>query len=128
MTNNEAAELLNDIADRRLIIHVDGETKTMKQDYIDEALRLAIKALDIPNGGLNMDYISKDKAKDIISEFYGRSKEVDNTLAKIAARISEETAANVMEVKIYGIGVERCVCCGAIIPEGRMVCPICERR
>ena len=20
----------------------------------------------------------------------------------------------------------RCVCCGAIIPEGRMVCPICE--
>lgn len=21
-----------------------------------------------------------------------------------------------------------CVCCGAIIPEGRQVCPICERR
>lgn len=20
-----------------------------------------------------------------------------------------------------------CICCGAIIPEGRMVCPICER-
>ena len=20
----------------------------------------------------------------------------------------------------------RCVCCGVIIPEGRMVCPICE--
>ena len=20
----------------------------------------------------------------------------------------------------------RCVCCGAIIPEGRMVCPMCE--
>lgn len=20
----------------------------------------------------------------------------------------------------------RCVCCGAIIPEGRMVCPLCE--
>ena len=20
----------------------------------------------------------------------------------------------------------RCVCCGAIIPEGRMVCPICD--
>ena len=20
----------------------------------------------------------------------------------------------------------RCVCCGAIVPEGRMVCPICE--
>lgn len=21
-----------------------------------------------------------------------------------------------------------CVCCGAVIPEGRMVCPTCERR
>ena len=20
----------------------------------------------------------------------------------------------------------RCVCCGAVVPEGRMVCPICE--
>ena len=23
---------------------------------------------------------------------------------------------------------DRCVCCGEIIPEGRMVCPACERR
>lgn len=23
---------------------------------------------------------------------------------------------------------ERCVCCGEIIPEGRQVCPQCERR
>lgn len=22
----------------------------------------------------------------------------------------------------------RCVCCGAVIPEGRLVCPVCERR
>ena len=22
----------------------------------------------------------------------------------------------------------RCVCCGEIIPEGRQVCPICERK
>lgn len=22
---------------------------------------------------------------------------------------------------------DRCVCCGAIIPEGRMVCPQCEK-
>lgn len=27
---------------------------------------------------------------------------------------------------IYGL--DRCVCCGEIIPEGRMVCPVCERR
>lgn len=25
-------------------------------------------------------------------------------------------------------GSDRCVCCGEIIPEGRMVCPVCERR
>lgn len=74
-----------------------------------------------------MDYISKDKARDIVSAFYGRNETTNNTLAKIAARISEEPAAHVMEVKIFG-NVERCVCCGAIIPEGRMVCPICERR
>lgn len=23
-------------------------------------------------------------------------------------------------------GEDRCVCCGAVIPEGRHVCPICE--
>lgn len=23
--------------------------------------------------------------------------------------------------------MDRCVCCGAVIPEGRMVCPICEK-
>ena len=22
----------------------------------------------------------------------------------------------------------RCVCCGAVVPEGRMVCPQCERK
>lgn len=74
-----------------------------------------------------MDYISKDKAKDIISEFYGESESVNNVLARMSVRISEEPAAHVMEVKIFG-NVERCVCCGAIIPEGRQVCPICERR
>lgn len=74
-----------------------------------------------------MDYISKDKAKDIISEFYGESESVNNVLARMLVRISEEPAAHVMEVKIFG-NVERCVCCGAIIPEGRMVCPIFERR
>lgn len=23
--------------------------------------------------------------------------------------------------------MDRCVCCGAIVPEGRMICPICEK-
>lgn len=24
------------------------------------------------------------------------------------------------------VGGDRCVCCGEIVPEGRMVCPVCE--
>ena len=24
--------------------------------------------------------------------------------------------------------IERCVCCGAEIPEGRMICPSCEKK
>ena len=28
----------------------------------------------------------------------------------------------------YGQIVNRCVCCGAVIPEGRQVCPVCETR
>ena len=27
----------------------------------------------------------------------------------------------------YDHNVDRCVCCGAIIPEGRQVCPICDK-
>lgn len=25
------------------------------------------------------------------------------------------------------VGAETCVCCGTVIPEGRQVCPDCER-
>lgn len=42
---------------------------------------------------------------------------------------AEETAARMYEA-FYGQAIteNRCVCCGEIIPEGRMVCPNCERR
>ena len=30
--------------------------------------------------------------------------------------------------KLTIYGSDRCVCCGAVVPEGRMVCPSCERR
>lgn len=23
--------------------------------------------------------------------------------------------------------MDSCVCCGAVVPEGRMICPICEK-
>lgn len=32
------------------------------------------------------------------------------------------------EIQLYRPNVNRCVCCGEIIPEGRQVCPICEKR
>ena len=28
--------------------------------------------------------------------------------------------------ELFGANVDRCVCCGAIVPEGRQVCPNCE--
>jgi hypothetical protein len=35
----------------------------------------------------------------------------------------------VAEIPIdYSAMENTCICCGAIIPEGRQVCPICERR
>lgn len=29
---------------------------------------------------------------------------------------------------IEGTPPDRCVCCGEIVPEGRMVCPVCEQK
>lgn len=31
-------------------------------------------------------------------------------------------------VNLVDSTAERCVCCGAVIPEGRQVCPQCESR
>lgn len=33
-----------------------------------------------------------------------------------------------MDEKLKPPEVNRCVCCGAEIPEGRLVCPKCERK
>lgn len=30
--------------------------------------------------------------------------------------------------KILYVDADRCICCGAIIPEGRWMCPSCERK
>ena len=30
------------------------------------------------------------------------------------------------DIQLYRPNVNRCVCCGEIIPEGRQVCPNCE--
>ncbi len=30
--------------------------------------------------------------------------------------------------RLLHVTENRCVCCGEIIPEGRMVCPTCERK
>ena len=32
------------------------------------------------------------------------------------------------EINFYRRNVDRCVCCGDIIPEGRQVCPKCEAK
>ena len=30
--------------------------------------------------------------------------------------------------RIKAANEDRCICCGAIIPEGRLVCPLCEEK
>lgn len=58
-------------------------------------------------------------------------KDTDNIIGlkeDIISRI--EDIADVERVYVYGglTYADRCVCCGAIIPEGRQVCPICEKQ
>ncbi|PKM63308.1 MAG: hypothetical protein CVU97_01010 [Firmicutes bacterium HGW-Firmicutes-21] len=37
-------------------------------------------------------------------------------------------AENKIIIKARTDNAEHCVCCGAIVPEGREICPICESR
>lgn len=46
MTNKEASEILRHAANRRLMVHVNGGLHEMEPDEMDEALRLAIEALE----------------------------------------------------------------------------------
>ena len=46
MTNTEATTLLKRIADRRLMIHVNGTVMEAEHDEVQEALDLAIAALE----------------------------------------------------------------------------------
>ena len=41
-------------------------------------------------------------------------------------RDTQETLEDIRQ--IAGADENRCVCCGRVIPEGRQVCPLCERR
>lgn len=41
-------------------------------------------------------------------------------------RDTRETLEGIRQ--IAGTDENRCVCCGRVIPEGRQVCPLCERR
>lgn len=45
----------------------------------------------------------------------------DMTPEEIAVRIHRSFGGNLPS------RADRCVCCGEIVPEGRMVCPSCER-
>ena len=61
------------------------------------------------------------------------NRDFDLYLKRIAERTWCEYYGKTIEdfIKEYGKNfienVDTCVCCGAVIPEGRMVCPRCER-
>ena len=41
---------------------------------------------------------------------------------------AEEAMYAIQDAAGPDLDATRCVCCNAIIPEGRQVCPLCERR
>lgn len=41
-------------------------------------------------------------------------------------KIIDENVLKDVKKKRHGSGCDTCVCCGEIIPEGRMICPSCE--
>lgn len=43
-------------------------------------------------------------------------------------RRTDPTEDQANQDALPGDNVERCVCCGEIIPEGRQVCPACEKK
>lgn len=60
-------------------------------------------------------------------------KEIErwNTSVKTDIKTVEKCELNREQIikafEVEGHNENRCVCCGDIIPEGRMICPICER-
>lgn len=46
---------------------------------------------------------------------------------KLNSNLSREEEEALHTHLYVGLDDNRCVCCGEIIPEGRQVCPICER-
>ena len=50
-----------------------------------------------------------------------RIEKIYNTIHKDKIRTHGEITQIIENTK-----ADRCVCCGAVIPEGRLVCPICE--
>ena len=58
---------------------------------------------------------------------------VKHLAGKLAQVEALDEAARQQYVGVIGadevpddVGGDRCVCCGEVVPEGRMVCPVCE--
>lgn len=49
-----------------------------------------------------------------------------NGAAVLAAARQQYVGAIGAEEAPDDVGGDRCVCCGEMVPEGRMVCPACE--
>ena len=48
-------------------------------------------------------------------------------IADIYAKVKHKYLSYGEMLAVINQNVDRCVCCGAIVPEGRHVCPICEK-
>lgn len=99
MTNKEAAELLQGIAERRLMVHNDSISRKGVLKFLKD-----------------MEAVVPDD--DLIS-----------SAVKVTIECARRFVTSMPPVYDWSLdNSNRCVCCGELIPEGRQVCPSCERK
>ena len=68
------------------------------------------------------DTVENQYCRDILLEAADRLEETDK-IAEHYRRLAEKRIKRRRNKK----AVETCICCGATIPEGRQICPQCEK-
>ena len=48
-------------------------------------------------------------------------------IAEVYSKVKHKYLSYGNVVALVARNADRCVCCGAVVPEGRHVCPMCER-
>ena len=69
--------------------------------------------------------LERSRLIELLKSAYGTSFNAPHLSEHELEPLADHLIANGVTVQEQTMNVDRCVCCGAIIPEGRMVCPNC---